>query len=70
MSTNGPEESELLALREHLDDGVVPRIKQLEWACQATAAYYMAVRMKRPRGELDELLGVSIVALEKAGFRL
>lgn len=68
--TREDEDAELRALREHLDTGVVDRMKQLEWGCQTAAAYYKGVRMGLPNAALDELLSVSVIALDKAGFTL
>lgn len=64
------EVQELLSLREHLDKGVVGRMRDLEWACTCVSAYFTAVKMNYSRAELNEMLGIAVVALEKAGFKV
>ena len=65
------DQAELRSLRGHLDTDVVARMKKLEYAIDCCVHYLNTAKTPWPdRQALDEALGVLVIALDKAGYRL
>lgn len=73
LPTDG-ERQELRSLREHLDTGVVERLRVLEHACNCTMNYVytgkLAAEGKANQGDLAMAYGVMVTALDKAGYSI
>ena len=68
---DGGDAAELRSLRAHLDVDVVGRIAELEYVVDCCCHYLNTAKTPWPdRVALDEALGVLVLALDKAGYRL
>jgi len=65
------DQAELRSLRGHLDTDIVKRMQQLEYVIDCCVHYLNTAKTPFPdREALNEALGVLVIALDKAGYRL
>lgn len=65
------DQAELRSLRGHLDTDVVARMRVLEHACAAGAHYLNTAKTPLPNPQaMNEALGIFVLALDRAGYRV
>lgn len=65
------DQAELRSLRGHLDTNVVGRIAELEHVANAAVHYLTCAKTPWPDPRaMDEGLGVLVLALDRAGYRV